>query len=82
LVDHPVKRANIRKPVLVPKGAIVTMVLKTDRMILTAQGRALQGGSEGDVIRILNAKTHKVVDGTVINPGTVSVIPLSRVALG
>ena len=57
------------------------MVFQTDRMILTAQGRALQNGSKGDVIRILNAKTHKTIDGIVVNSGTVTVKPLGRVAL-
>ena len=50
-------------------------------MILTAQGRALQNGSKGDVIRILNAKTHKMIDGVVVNSGTVTVKPIGRVAL-
>ena len=79
--QRPVKKSDIRSPILVPKGSLVTMVFRTDRMVLTAQGRALQSGSKGDVIRILNAKTHRTIDGLVVNSGTVTVKPLGRVAL-
>ncbi|PPR65092.1 MAG: hypothetical protein CFH10_00005 [Alphaproteobacteria bacterium MarineAlpha4_Bin2] len=79
--DRAIKRDDIRAPVLVNKGAMITMVFRTDRMVLTAQGRALQDGSKGDVIRILNAKTHKTIDGTVLNSSTATVKPLDRVAL-
>ncbi|MEE2688362.1 MAG: flagellar basal body P-ring formation chaperone FlgA [Pseudomonadota bacterium] len=79
--DRPVKRDDIRAPVLVPKGSIVTMVFRTEQMVLTAQGRALQAGSQGDVIRIRNAMTHKIIDGKVMNSSTVTVKPLNRLAL-
>ncbi|MBO89460.1 MAG: flagella basal body P-ring formation protein FlgA [Rickettsiales bacterium] len=79
--DRPVKRSEIRRPVLVGKGSIVTMVFRSERMMLTAQGKALQNGSKGDIIRILNTKTHKVIDGTVHDSGTVTVSPLGRLAL-
>ncbi len=79
--DRAVKRSEIRMPILVPKGSIVTMVFQTSRLTLTAQGKALQDGSKGDTIRILNAKTHKTIDGTVVNSGSVTVNPVGRVAL-
>ena len=79
--DRAIKRNDIRMPILVPKGSIVTMVFQTNRMTLTAQGKALQDGSKGDTIRILNAKTHKTIDGTVVNSGTVNVKSAGRVAL-
>mgnify|MGYP001173543093 FL=1 len=79
--DRPVKRSEIRKPVLIGKGSIVTMMFRSARMMLTAQGKALQNGSKGDIIRILNTKTHKVIDGTVLNSGTVTVSPLGQLAL-
>tara|TARA_B100000676_G_scaffold313258_1_gene392769 strand:+ start:339 stop:1289 length:951 start_codon:yes stop_codon:yes gene_type:complete len=79
--DRPVKRSEIRRPVLVGKGSIVTMVFRSERMMLTAQGKALQNGSKGDNIRILNTKTHKVIDGTVLDSGTVTVSPLGQLAL-
>lgn len=78
---RPVKPSEIRPPVLVAKGSIVTMVYQTDRMVLTAQGKALQDGSEGETIRIQNAKTFKTIDGVVTGSGTVTVAPTGRVAL-
>jgi flagella basal body P-ring formation protein FlgA len=79
--DRAIKQSEIRMPVLVPKGSIVTMVFQTNRLTLTAQGKALQDGSKGDTIRVLNAKTHKMIDVTVLNSGTVTVNSASRVAL-
>jgi flagella basal body P-ring formation protein FlgA len=57
------------------------MVFQTSRLTLTAQGKALQDGSKGDTIRVLNAKTHKTIDGTVVNSGTVNVKSAGHVAL-
>jgi flagella basal body P-ring formation protein FlgA len=79
--DRAIKRSEIRMPVLVPKGSIVTMVFQTSRLTLTAQGKALQDGSKGDTIRVLNAKTDKTIDGTVVNSGTVNVKSAGHVAL-
>jgi flagella basal body P-ring formation protein FlgA len=79
--DRAIKRSEIRMPVLVPKGSIVTMVFQTSTLTLTAQGKALQDGSKGDTIRVLNAKTHKTIEGTVVNSGTVTVKSADRVAL-
>lgn len=79
--DRPVKRNDIRTPILIPKGSMVTMVFRTDRMVLTAQGKALQDGSKGDTIRIVNANTHKTIDGVVVGSGRVTVVPVGRMAL-
>lgn len=78
---RPVRQGEIRHPVLVAKGSIVTMTYRTDRMVLTAQGKALQDGSKGDTVRIQNAKTHKTIDAMVTGHGTVTVAPRGNVAL-
>lgn len=78
---RPVRQGEIRQPVLVAKGSIVTMTYQTDRMVLTAQGKALQDGSKGDTVRIQNSKTYKTIDGMVTGHGTVAVAPGGNVAL-
>ena len=40
---------------------------------LTAKGRALDNGSKGETIRIVNKSSNKIVEGTVTAPQTVSV---------
>jgi len=77
----PVRVSDLRNPVTVSKGATVTMIYRTSAMILTATGRALEAGSEGDVIRLVNAQTQKTIDARILSPDRVEVIAGEQVAL-
>lgn len=61
----PITEGDIRRPLLVNKGESVTMILSTPLMQLTAKGKALESGSEGDTIRITNSQSNTVVDAVV-----------------
>lgn len=74
----PVRASEVRRPILVPKGSPVTMLLRTPNMTLTAKGRALDEGGEGDVIRVANAQSNLTVDAVVVAPNTVAVRPDGR----
>jgi flagella basal body P-ring formation protein FlgA len=65
----PIAMTDVRRPLMVNKGESVTMYLTTPAMQLTAKGRALEPGSEGDTIRISNSQTNTVVDAIVTGPG-------------
>ncbi len=52
---------------------MVTMTLETGQMQLTAQGRALDNGAAGDVVRIMNTSSNQVIEGVVQGLRTVSV---------
>ncbi len=69
----PVRLSEVQRPVLVQRNELVTLVLKTPFMTLTAQGKATEDGGKGDVVRVTNLKTKRVVEGTVEANGTVSV---------
>ena len=71
--DRPLRQSEIRRPVLVPKGSLVTMILRLPAMTLTARGKALQEGSLGDVIRIVNSQSNTVIEAVVSGSGRVSV---------
>ncbi|MEG3618361.1 flagellar basal body P-ring formation chaperone FlgA [Magnetovibrio sp. PR-2] len=74
----PISSSDIRRPLAVTKGDLVTMVLSTPAMRLTVQGKALQSGSKGDTIRITNTQTRTVVEATVTGAGEARVeAPLS-----
>lgn len=70
---EPVRAAILQEPVLVAKNALVTLRLVTDRMVLTAQGRALEPGSKGETVRIVNTKSRAMVSGVVLASGAVEV---------
>lgn len=77
----PVRMSEVQQPVLVSKGAQVTLVLETPSMTLTARGRALEDGGHGDTIRVTNAQSHTVVEGEVTAAGTVAVSPSGAMAI-
>ena len=58
---------------LVTRGSLVTLKIETPLMQLTAQGRALQDGAEGDTVRVNNTQSNRMVEGTVTGPGEVSI---------
>ena len=38
---------------------------------LTVRGKALEGGTEGDVISVLNEQSKRTVQGVIVGPGRV-----------
>jgi flagella basal body P-ring formation protein FlgA len=73
----PVLASELRAPVVVAKNSLITIRLETSRMSLSAQGRALEPGAAGDVIRVMNTKSNKVINAAVVDTGTVRVVPTS-----
>jgi flagella basal body P-ring formation protein FlgA len=71
----PVRTVEVQKPVIVAKNSSVTMIVRSKFMSLTAQGRAIEDGSIGDVIRVTNVQSKQTVDAKVEGPGQVSVLP-------
>ena len=69
--DRPVRLRDVQEPVVVSKNAYVTMQVIIPGMTLTAAGRALEDGSMGSVIRVINADTHQTVTAEVIGPNQV-----------
>lgn len=76
---QPVRVSDLREPVLVPKNSLVLLRLETDRMTLTVQGRALEDGAAGEVVRVMNTKSNTAVQGLVAEAGIVRVtqIPMN-----
>jgi flagellar basal body P-ring formation protein FlgA len=77
-----VRAGDLAKPELVAKGEIVSIVYEVPGLVLTLRGRANESGTEGDVIAVVNPQSKKVLQGTVVGPGKVSVsaAPPGRVA--
>ena len=78
---QPIRTAEVRTPRLISKGQIVTLVVKTPAMTLTSQGRALDEGGRGDVIRIINTQSRTTVEGTINRTGVVTVRPASHLVM-
>ena len=68
-----VKVTEVRPPVLVSKGALVTMSLVAPGLTLSATGRALDDGAEGEVVRVLNVQSKRTVEGVVVGQNQISI---------
>jgi flagella basal body P-ring formation protein FlgA len=65
--------SDLKRPTLVAKGSTVTMVFEAPGITLTATGRALAEGGEGDPIPVLNPTSFRQVVAVVTAAGTVRV---------
>lgn len=70
---RPLMSSEMALPLSVKKGEIVLMELKTPFMHLTAQGRALENGAEGETIKVQNANSNQVVQAVVTGVKAVSI---------
>lgn len=73
----PVLASDLVLPPVVKKGDLVTVALADGPIALTLQGRALQNGAEGEVIRVANTVSNKIVDAVVTGAQAVRVKPAS-----
>ena len=76
------RRTELMAPIVVAKGELVTMVVSTPMMTLTAQGKATENGTEGQAIKIENTRSKTVVEGVVAGPNRVIVTRPGLAALG
>jgi flagellar basal body P-ring formation protein FlgA len=67
------KTADLAKPDLVTRDQTVTLTYEAAGLYLTIRGKALEGGTEGDVVSVLNLQSKRTVSGTVIGRGQVSI---------
>ncbi len=71
--DEPILGSDIQMPILVHKGDLVTILLRTPMLQLTAQAKALEDGAKGSAIRVQNSKSDRIVDAVVVDIGMVTV---------
>jgi flagella basal body P-ring formation protein FlgA len=69
----PLSLNDVQPPVIVARGSLVTLLLRTDRMLITAQGKALEDGAAGETIRVLNTRSKTTIEGRVSGSGQVTV---------
>jgi flagellar basal body P-ring formation protein FlgA len=73
------RAADLAKPDLVQRDQAVTLVYESAGLYLTIRGKALEAGTEGDVVSVLNLQSKRTVSGVVIGRGQVSVaVPSPR----
>ncbi|MDF2635242.1 MAG: flagella basal body P-ring formation protein FlgA, partial [Pelosinus sp.] len=64
----------VNKPVLIKRGSMVILIALVGSMEVTASGQAMQDGYEGQLIRVKNVNSNKIVLGKVIEENKVQVL--------
>jgi flagella basal body P-ring formation protein FlgA len=70
---EPVHATDVEVPLVVRRGSLVTILLETRALRLSAEGKAMDDGGMGAVIRVANTRSSRVIDAVVAGPGTVTV---------
>jgi flagella basal body P-ring formation protein FlgA len=67
------RTTDLVKPDLVTRDQSVTLIYESSGLYLTIRGKALEGGTEGDVVNVLNLQSKRTVSGVVSGRGQVSI---------
>lgn len=70
---QPLRVADLTKPDLVQRDQGVTLIYQTAGLYLTTRGKALDSGTEGDVVSVLNLQSKRTVTGVVSGRGQVTI---------
>ena len=70
---QPIKVADLGKPDLVQRDDNVTLIFETSGLYLTMRGKALENGTDGDTVNVLNIQSKRTVSGVVIGRGQVAI---------
>ena len=65
--------ADLAKPDLVQRDDNVTLIYESTGLYLTIRGKALESGTEGDTVNVLNLQSKRTVSGVVIGRGQVAI---------
>lgn len=70
-----IRDRDIAAPIQVRRNSRVKMIYKVGRLEITATGRAMAQGREGDIIPVMNMESRKSVEGRVTGMGIVEMMP-------
>lgn len=70
---RPIRAEDLGTPTLVDRNQKVTLVFQSTGLTIRVDGRALDRGSRGEQIRVMNLSSRQTVTGTVAPDGTILV---------
>jgi flagella basal body P-ring formation protein FlgA len=72
-----IRTADLVKPDLVQRDQNVILIYEAPGIYLTMRGKSLEGGTEGDVVNVMNLQSKRTLSGTVTGRGQVSITPVA-----
>jgi flagella basal body P-ring formation protein FlgA len=79
--EQMLRVSDVTMAAAIHRGSAVTLMVKTENMLLTAQGRALEDAALGQPIRVVNTASNKQLTGIVQNGTTVAIQIAGAMAL-
>ena len=71
---QPLRNADLMKPEIVQKNDMVLLHYEVPGIVLTMRGKALDSGTQGDMVSVLNIHSKRTIQGIVTGPGRVTVM--------
>ena len=72
---RPVRAADLAAPSLIQRNQVVAVVYQVAGLTIRTDGRALERGGAGAVIKVMNLASHLTVQGAISPDGSVRVGP-------
>jgi len=72
---RPVRAADLAAPALIHRNQVVAVVYQVAGLTIRTDGRALERGGAGAVIKVMNLSSHLTVQGAISPDGSVRVGP-------
>jgi flagellar basal body P-ring formation protein FlgA len=76
-----IRASDVRKPILIRKGTLISMRITSGALSMSAVGRAMEDGGLDDIIRIVNIDSHHSIEGRITGPGQVQIMHRGSLAM-
>lgn len=73
LPGRPVPRRAVTLPAAVKRGAFVSVQVRAGPMLISMKGESLESGAMGEMVRVLNPSSSRVLVGRVVGPDQIEV---------
>mgnify|MGYP002856451111 CR=1 FL=1 len=70
----PVRLSHITRPMIMERNSTIDLVFQSQNLSLKTVGIALDSGAKGDIIRVKNASSNKVVRAQIVSDREVTVL--------
>ena len=72
--DQIITPSQVAAPILIKRGEQVALIAKSSNFSVRMNGKAMMDGRKGELIKVKNLSSKRVVEGRVIRSGEVSVL--------
>lgn len=70
---HPVFLSTLSEPAVIERNQFATLVYQIGGLTISAEGRAMERGAAGELVRVMNLSSRTIVQGVVQQDATISV---------